>query len=396
MSLKLNNKRQTRGFTLIEATISLTLLLIVLALSLTFLFSMKNFSQQQEMAASPRQAARRAIEYLSYYARGASDMNNAGASASPNAIMMFYDAYGTTTPVQASYNNLTSNSYGDPGTDIITMAIPSSNLLIPISGWPGGQHAATLTFEYSDGCPDSAQCMTNFKAVTGYDPSTGHSSVLTLVDDDGSWAFYQITDYKETKNKNCCSGNVGNIEVNHSHGLSDNDIDPPGGQPTLHNPKLATVTFSSFRVKNDQLQQKTGVFDPNNPDSGFYTLMDDVEDFQVAYIYNDGTIWNTAAQTLTTPGTIPTQAGTGEDGGVPTARDITNVIGLRFTIVTRSAPLPVTLMKINTGSASVGGPPPKGFYRPRAEDHAKSTTPDNRYHYRLTSTIMIRNRMLGG
>lgn len=386
MLLKSENKRQNRGFTLIEATISLTLLLLVLVLSMTFLFSMRNFSQQQETAASPRQAARRAIEYLDYYARGASDMNNAGATASPNALMMFYCTYGTTTPVQASYNNLTSSQesagYGDPGTDIITIAIPNSSLLIPISGWPGGQHPATLHFDYTEGCPDDALCMTNFKAATGYDPSTGRSSVLTLVGDDGSWAFYMITNYFDTggTNSSCCTNG---IKVNHSPGLSD-DIDPPGGQPSLKNPKLAAVTFSSFRVKNNQLQQKTGVFDPNNPDSGFYTLMDDVEDFQVAYVYNDGSIWNTATQTLTTTGTVPTQAGTEEDGSVPTATDITNVVGLRFTIVTRSAPLPVTILNRNK------------FHRPAAEDHAAGSTMDNRYHYSLTSTIMIRNRMLGG
>ena len=63
------------GFTLIEATVSMTLLLIVLLISMGFLISMRTFSQRQEMFTQPRQTARRAMDYLTYYVRGASDMN---------------------------------------------------------------------------------------------------------------------------------------------------------------------------------------------------------------------------------------------------------------------------------------------------------------------------------
>jgi hypothetical protein len=99
---------------------------------------------------------------------------------------------------------------------------------------------------------------------------------------------------------------------------------------------------------------------------------------QIAYIYDDGTIWNSAAQTLSTTGDVPTQPGT----GTAAPPDIRSVTGLRITIVGRSVQLPVTMLSHDK------------YSRPAAENHAGGLA-DRFYHYRLTDTVMLRNRMLG-
>ena len=110
-----------RGFTLIEATISMALLLIVLLMSMAFLMSMRTFSQRQELVTQPRQTARRALDYLTYYVRGATDMNE--TAQAPNAIVCFYQS--GVNARQATYNNISNAGYGDVGTDMISLAAPT-------------------------------------------------------------------------------------------------------------------------------------------------------------------------------------------------------------------------------------------------------------------------------
>ncbi len=384
------SNRGREGFTLIEAMISLTLLLIVLVLSMTFLFSMRTFAQRQELIATPRQIARRALNYVASNLMRASDLDHAsskypGAIIDPNSIMIYYNAGATKT--QATYNNLTATQstagYGDEGTDIINFQVPKQGLYIDITTWPGFGHSATVDVQYSDGCPSESLMLANFKAATGYDSVTGMSAILSIVDDNGNWDYYQITSYPKvgTGNISCSSAtpSIGTLDLNNNAGLS-SGINPPGGHPGLTNPRIAVTSYMALRVKNATLQQRNGLFNPTSPDAGFYTLIDNVEDLQVAYIYRDGTVWNTAHQVLTT-NEVPGQVAWGTSP-IPT-RDITNVIGLRLTIVARSDTLPSTLLK------------GKRYPRPAAEDHAAGAK-DDRYHYRLTSTVMIRNRMLGG
>lgn len=362
-----------KGFTLIEATISLTLLLVVLVVSMTFLFSMRTFSQRQEMFTSPRQTARRALDYLNYYVRGAGDLNT--VQNNPNAIVVWYKKNTSGADVQATYDNVTNSSYGDVGTDMISLALPP---LTPISAQyePNGSNfdASTGDVYFTAGCgtsDDDTANMNLFKTLTGCCDAFGNSPVLTLVDSKGNWDYFMITGYQGSY---CSSGYI-HVTANHGNSLG---VNPPGG-PALEQPAYIKVGvfYNTFRVKNGELQQRAGVFDPSNPDAGFVTLLNNVEDMQIAYIFDDGTIWNTADQTLTTTKSVPTQ--TGVASGFP---DITSVTGLRITIVGRSDRLPVTMLSRDK------------YARPAAENHA-GAAPDRFYHYRLTDTVMIRNRMLG-
>src|SRR5450759_686229 len=139
-----------QGFTLLEAMISLLLLVIVLIVAMTMLFQMRAFAERQQYFMLPRQAARRATDYLSYYIAGASDLNYVITNQpSPNALIMYYNLGTPAFLTQASYNNLTgtetnpgpasnnkplgasglrpantSTAWGDLGTDIITMVAP--------------------------------------------------------------------------------------------------------------------------------------------------------------------------------------------------------------------------------------------------------------------------------
>ncbi len=364
------------GFTLVEATVSMFLLVVVLVLSLTFLFSMRTFSQRQELFASPRQTARRAVDYVGYYVRGATDMNFRGGN--PNAIVTYYQRNGVN--VQASYNNVTNAALADLGTDIITLAVPNQGSLnIPIVRWTGSDlNAANAWIGYAEGCPPPYGPLTGgsdtindqmFKEATGYDPATGKSAILTVVDERGNWVYYQITNYQQV---DCANSDGEIIHVVANPGQSDG-INPPGGPGGTLDPPvniMGAVRYTCFRVKSFQLQQRWGLFDPAAPDAGFVPLLDNVEDLQVAYIYNDGTILNNA---------VPPQAG---PNGTPTATDVTNVVGIRLTVTARSDRLPVTLTHRNR------------FGRPAAEDHAAGGL-DDRYHYRLTTTLMVRNRTLG-
>lgn len=368
--------KSQRGFTLVEATVSMFLLVVVLVLSLTFLFSMRTFSQRQELFASPRQTARRAVDYVGYYVRGATDMNFRGGN--PNAIVTFYQK--NTTDVQASYNNVTNAAFADVGTDIITLAVPyQASLNIPILRWVGSDlNAANAWIGYAEGCPPPYGPLTGgsdainermFKEATGYDPNTGKSAILTVVDERGNWVYYQITNYQQV---NCDNSDGEIIHVVANPGLSDG-INPPGGPGGTLDPPvqiMGAVRYTCFRVKNNQLQQRWGLFDPASPDAGFVPLLDNVEDMQIAYIYDDGTILNNG---------VPPQVG---PNGTPTATDITHVVGIRLTLTARSDRLPVTLTHRNR------------FGRPAAEDRPAGGL-DDRYHYRLTTTLMVRNRTLG-
>ena len=359
----------------------MTLLLVVLILSMSFLFAMRSFSQRQELFTSPRQTARRAIDYLSYYVAGASDMfqSNTVGENNPNAIVIWtnskYQAGGTA--IQNTWDNVSAASgYADENTDILTLALPTSsgiNARYEPSGGDYGTASSGIVY-FMAGCGSTNDDTANlalFKRLTGAD-STGKSALLMLTGSSGTWGYLQITGYGNSD----CSG-AQTIPVNVTPGNSMTIGAPLATVLTPNYVLKVGVLFSSFRVKGGQLQQKSGLFLPSTPDAGFTPLLDNVEDLQVAYIYDDGTIWNTATQALgaTPSARVPPQ-------GTAGARDITRVIGLRLTVVARSQELPVTILRRDK------------YRRPAAENHAEGAL-DRFYHYRMTATIMLRNRMLG-
>jgi len=159
----------------------------------------------------------------------------------------------------------------------------------------------------------------------------------------------------------------------------------PGGQVALTAPfrLIAGVRFASFRVCRGWLEQKAGLFDAtadaNCQSAGWNTgawtpLLPDVEDLQIAYLYQDGLTGNASAATqLATIGNIPVQ-------GVPAnVRDVTRVIGFRVTVTARS-------------STEVVGEGKRLNIRPAAEDHAAGTAETLFYYHQVSAASMLRNR----
>jgi hypothetical protein len=217
---------------------------------------------------------------------------------------------------------------------------------------------------------------------------------------------------------------------------------PPNGVASLTDPVYLVTGLQviSFRVLTDsvdgvpKLQQKLGLFDPNtdNPGTAFTNVMENVEDLQIAYVYSQdaaaGTgidkslVWNTASQTIdpTAPGCgalpapgcdthVPFQAGPNFGAAIPPL-DISNVIGVRFSITGRSPLLPIGARQLTNVDAKddlvVADPSktPNQHFRPRSEDHDVTmdtvflTRPlyDQYDHYRATATLMLRNRIPKG
>ncbi len=428
--------KRERGFTLIEALVSILILSVVMIVALTLLVSMRSFAAKQQAFTAPRQTARAGIDYLSFFLAGATDLNV--EAGNPNALVMWL-TYGDNNTSgagvrQTSYNNLTAaqaaSGLGDEGTDIITLSIPTTPVRIPIVKWTGSAVASkTMEINFTAGCPDDARNLALFKQVTGATQvgPKEMSGILTVQDSVGRWRYMQITDYNWSKCSEAAGTDPTNevIHIQITPGNSD-QLNPPGGwredlvEPFTIN---AGIDFTSFRVRNRNLEQKTsgvdpagvyspGVFNPNCdrtvpaggcPSIGFTPVVENVEDLQIAYVYRDGTIWNsaTAGFVLGTPGQIPEQARTG--AGAPGARDITNVRALRISVIARSNPLDIGVRQASAAPPATPVPGEirrEGLYRrPALEDHAMGpldTVANGVFdRYRLTTTLVLRNRMLG-
>ena len=437
-----------RGFTLLEAMVSLLILVMVLIVAMTMLFQMRAFAERQQSFMLPRQTARRAADYLSFYFAGASDVNYVDSRRpSPNALIMYYNLGGV--PTQASYNNLTggetgnaariipanppviptaiaSTKFGDLGTDIITMVTPFSpgryQVLRP---FPALSANADLWLNYRVKCGISdAANQAQFQADTGFDGT--QSALLMLVDESGSWSYVRIPSAGYLMDGVCTDTatfkNI-HIQVDTTSAV----LAPPNGGAGLTDLVFLVTGLQviSFRVLTDdvdglpKLQQKLGLFDPNtdNPGNAFTNVMENVEDLQVAYIYSQdlaaGTgdnplVWNTRSQTLGSAGQVPPQAG---PAGAPLDLDITNVIGVRVSVTGRSPLLPLAAQKMTISAPGDLPPPdpliapglnvPNQHFRPASEDHAITMVGlkpayDLFDHYRQTATLLLRNRIPRG
>jgi len=389
-----------RGFTLLEAMVSLSILVIVMVLTLTLVFSMRAFAERLSTRLVPRQTARQAINYLGFHIQGATDLNY--ALNNPNALVMQKVGTGGTATVQVSYNNLTAaqSAYGDLGTDIISLAVVTNPVSIPLATWPGLAAAGAVDLNYTAGCMDDAANLLAFKNATGAVGTPPVSPVLTLVDSAGNWIYYQITSYVGST---CANVGGSNKTIQVVMTPSAASVGIPSGHSDLVAPVslMAGVRYVSFRVKGGNLQQKQGLFDPASPDTGFSTIVNDVEDLQIAYLYAaapDSTkstvyTYNTLSDAIpatvggVSTGGVPPQAGL-LSTAVPTAWDITNVVGIRFSVTSRSE------LRFTSQQISQRGAETLNNFRPAVEDRTKGTV-DGFDHYRVTTTAIVRNRMPG-
>src|ERR1035437_2434641 len=458
-----SSRRRVRGFTLLEAMISLLLLVIVLIVAMTMLFQMRAFAERQQYFMLPRQAARRATDYLSYYIAGASDVNYVNSlQQSPNALITYYNLNGVLT--QASYNNLTgtetgnaarvvaanppviptaisSTNFGDIGTDIITMVAPfNPSRYQVLAPFPPASAPADVWVNFRVGCATSDTAnRAAFRAATGWDGT--QSALLMLVDKTGSWAYVRIVggglEGSPGYQLDGLCTDTANQNIHFQADTTAATLAPPNGTGGLTDPVflVAGLQVISFRVLTDsvdgvpKLQQKLGLFDPNtdNPGTAFTNVMENVEDLQVAYVYSQdaaaGTgidkslVWNTAPQTidpaapgcgaLPAPGCdthVPFQAGPNFGLAIPPL-DISNVIGVRFSVTGRSPLLPIGARQLtNIDVKEKLSTTTILHFRPASEDHAvtpdpiQSTWPlyDQYDHYRATATLMLRNRIPKG
>ena len=418
-----------RGFSLAEAMVSLTLLVLVMVVALTLLFTMRSFAERVQWVIEPRQTARRAVDYLAYYLLGATD-ETVGA---PNAIVTYYnsDASNPASRVQATYDNLTGTetgntdlgagrtAFGDTGTDVISLILPTgAPAKYPLTNlWPGySPPTRDFYITYREGCGvgnDDAANLTAFKNLTR--EALGKSNALLLLQDNNlSWQYFQINAYVAADGTcNCSLLNGPNIHIQADPGDAPpkGTIDPPGGHSGAFADPVFLVTgleAFSFRVRTDangvpNLEQKNGLFDPttDNPGTAFVPIIENVEDFQVSYLYANGSFLNTSTLLLDpakggicaecTEG-VPWQAGL---NAVAPALDITNVLGLRVSIVARSRPITFGIRQISGARTGAAVGTIDRRFRPAAENRTGATTYDNFEHYRATVTLMLRGRMLG-
>jgi type II secretory pathway pseudopilin PulG len=228
--------RASRGFTLVEAIVSIALLVVVMIVSLSLLFTMRSFADRQQYYTAPRQAARRALDYVGGFAESATDMNWSAVNNKydPNAIptQIHLGGQNQTIPINVSYNNLLGteyqgtaltlgggntfranqllgssgkySEYGDVGTDIISISQPVTNLRIPIAKWTGNNFAsATMDIDFEQGCPSDATNIALFKSQIGWDGS--ESAVIGYTDGNGNFFYYQITGPGDLSNASSCN-----------------------------------------------------------------------------------------------------------------------------------------------------------------------------------------------
>jgi len=428
------NKPGAAGFTLVEVLVVLATLAMILWMVGQLLFPMQAAAERQRLQVEARQIARSATDYLGYVVRGATDMNETAEPPNPAAILPYLYQDVTTGAgnfglcpgancVQLSYNNVDQffSDFASEGTDIITLTTARLPVLgggtYPVrldvaSAWPNPfNDSSTQYWAFNSACPDDAANFAVFKSLT-QDPANPSQSLPLLIVEPGSgaWLTYRITDYRDGSNGTTCTAlnpacivggvNVPCVEVSADPENALN-LNPPGGARVLANlPTLVVGShFTTLRVCNGWLEQKDGTFDPvadaNCPalaagtvefpayvtKAGWSPLLPNVEDLQIAYIFNNGETWNGPGGTLS--------AGQGCGDGVPSFNadpatinpyDARSVLGLRITVATRS-------------STPVRGEGKIAVRQPAAEDHDPTTAPDDTYYrYQASVITMLRNR----
>ncbi len=422
------SSRPGGGFTLVEVLVVVASLGMILWMVGALFFPMQRAAERQRLQVEARQTARGATDYVAMLVRGATDMNDITNPRNPAAILTFLylgsPSGGPSTPiptcdgstgapcVQLSYDNVTDATLATPGTDILTIGVPSAPLRLKPATWPGSADNSSPTgWEFNEGCPDDAANKALFDQVTGRGSNPAHpgwSQPLMLFDKTGNWVFYQITDYKDSQNATTCSDPPAAWCTDPQSGLivpclqvianpGNSALNAPGGQRSYTDPVTLIVglQYAALRVCDGWLEQKVGIFNPatdNNcpalaagaafppyvTKAGWSPLLPNVEDLQFAYLFDAGTVGNGPAGAMTTAANVPIMGGTPLDQW-----DVRRVIGLRITVTARS-------------SAPVIGGGKAFMRRPAAEDHDPGAiAPDTYFRYQLSSTSLLRNRDAG-
>lgn len=430
------------------------LLVVVACLGIIFyisgqlLFPMRTAAERQRLQVEARQTARAAADYLSYALRGASDGSHAPGDVAIMSWVVAGEPVGTDTPAcpggegcrQLSYNNVDRSADGnlaDDGTDIITVAQYDEAVLMHGVAWAGNNSASTAFWFFEQGCgiydpavglpsPDGDDENKDlFERLTGRGSNSGQpnsSKLMLAFDEAGDWTFYQITDYLDGNNGNSCSGADAScldpglkpcLGVVSNPGAS--SLNAPGRSRVLAGkPFLTTgVRFVTFRICNGWLQQKNGFLDPatdancpavgdgNTP--GWVSMLPHVEDLQVAYIFRNGEVRNTANLDLATAtpsggcdttGGVPCQGYHAQAGNPSAPYDASQVIGVRVSVVGRSATdlagRGPTHPDVVAGQA---GRVMANQQRREVEDHVPSdTTLDSVRRHVVSANLLIRNR----
>ncbi len=370
------------GFTLVEILVALALTALILTMAGQIVMSMKRSADRMRLKAETHELAQKAADYVAYHLRAASDMNRPPGTGTnnPAAVITWYLRNGAN--VQASYNNVTNANLADVNTDIITVAMPTASTRASYDAssgsFPGVASSTAASWAFGLGCPSDTDNLNLFKSLTGFD-GTGGGPVL-LVDSTGGYAYYQITAYGASS----CSSTPPTVSVT-ANPAAATLITPMPGELALNAASLplllqVSIHFYSFRVRNGWLEQKEGLFDPatDNPGTAFVPILPQIEDLQLAWVFADGTVWNTPVQQLnaaTYPGSIPSQ------GTSANPYDVANVHGFRVGVCARSVSALTWDSEAN-------------FKRPELEDHAAATASDQFFHEAVSTLAMVRNRNL--
>lgn len=380
-----SSRKRQAGFGLVEMLVVVVTLTIILVLTGQLVFAMRRSALQQQYAVDARQTARGAADYVTFLLRGAMDppFENTGS------VAILVNAWWGGANTQLTYDNVTDANLADVGTDIITFArFHEGTTVTPLRVQGGEAVGGVWWWAFNAGCrlpgteaEKEAASMALFKQLTGFTSDTSPSELLLLLDDAGQVAVYQICSYTRAHCSLVLPCDQACVVVRADSNCTGGVI-PVGGYAGMANPRLIVgLRYATVRVKGGWLQQKDGLIDPANPNSGFVDILPNVEDLQFAYIFNQevgggsisDVIWNNAPDhTLS--------------GGVPTAAQARNVIGVRVTVTGRAP-------REQSGAGQ------ERFFRPRAENRPGGEelgeAPDGFARFTVSSTALLRNRIGG-
>jgi hypothetical protein len=369
------------GFTLTEVMISLLVLIIIMVLSMSLLFSLRGFGLRQRLFAEPRQSGRQGVEYIAENIRQAAIISRS-IPGGQGVIVPYVNG------VQASWNNCATPAIADRNTDVICVNRPQGSSTYQVVAWPGSIGNQTIQISYTKGCPDNASNRSKF--LDEVQATTGKHTVM-LVDQSGSVLLDDIN-WNGSNPTSVCAGSSPNY-TGSLLTIPGNIYKLYAAAPTMVEPVYVTPSpFVTLRVKNGQLQQKFGCMDAANPDVGFTPLMENVVDLQFTYYMQSGAIFNnTAANRFTGANQIP------NDVNLADALSCSNVLGVGIYLVTRSAqmapltmarPHPFPLSADRTAAPTVDA---GGYFN----DPAMNLRRDRLFYYQANTNAFIRNRILG-